>query len=867
MKWILPVFATFFWPFLLLAQSPLDQKIDFEVANVSLEEAAKLLVKKTNLSLSYNDKFFKKKSAVNLRFRNTPIRQILDEISRKADLKYKLIGSQIAFSPQKKRNLLYSYSGVVTDAETREDLIGASVRMADSDAGTITNEYGYFNLKGPGNETEIEIRYVGYSPKRVTLKAGTFVHNISLDSDFTLEEIVVTPDLQGASNHYGISSKIGNNIASPKFQQTLGGEPDLIRNLERETGVQTGSDGIGGVYVRGGNADQNLTLLDGVPVYNPYHLLGLFSVYNPSAIRNARFIKGAFPANYGGRISSVIDVYMKEGNRESIKAGIGGSLVGLSANIEGPLFNKKASFMIAGRRTDEGLLFNTVIDKVFSNGSLEGRGYDFFDFNSKVNFDLSNTDKLFVSVYGGFDDFQGEIEGFENIDTTSESTESRLFWGNTIAAVRWNHVFNDHTFSNLTAAFSNYDFDFKQYEEIEDSEGEEESYFYLQYASRIQNFGLQYSIDVIPNERHEIKMGLSYNRQLFTPEAVFANEETFFHDGDEINIGTFDQDTAKVFSRSELAFFALDKVHISEQLRANLGVRATAYLGEGTSHFAVEPRLILTYLPNKKIEVVFGVSRMVQFIHRVSSSGLNLPDEVWIPSSTSVKPQDGWQGDIGMSAFITDQLTGKVSIYAKKMNRIPSFSDSIPYFDSQSSLDQNLTFGKGFSKGIEFELEKKGGLFEGYINYTWAATDRRFDLINRGVDYPFRFDRRHNLKMGFSQRVLKHGHIQANWTFGSSNPEWTVSGNLLDDGFSSVTSIDQKNEERGDHYHRLDLSIGYHLKKKRFSHALEIGVYNAYNKKNAAFYKIASDVGGTFTTEPVELFGTMPSVSYRLTFQ
>ncbi|MFN3876001.1 MAG: TonB-dependent receptor plug domain-containing protein, partial [Flavobacteriales bacterium] len=622
------------------------------------------------------------------------------------------------------------------------------------------------------------------------------------------------------------------------------GEVDVLKTIQFLPGVSSNGEGNAGFYVRGGGPDQNLILLDNAIVYNASHLFGFFSVFNADAVKNIELIKGGMPANYGGRISSVLDINMKEGNNKAFHGQGGIGLISSRLTLEGPILRDRSSFIVSGRRT-----YIDVLTKPFikPESPFAGTGYYFYDLNAKANYTLSDKDRFFLSGYFGRDVFNFKGQG-------SGGTQFRIPWGNSTVSARWNHVFGPKLFLNATATFSDYTFQF----------GAQQDQFRFRLFSGIKDYGLKLDLGHYPSARHRLKYGAQYTYHIYTTSTVDVSS------GDV----DFDIDTPPKLHAHETSVYALDEYDITDVLRVNVGLRLSRFdhVGPYTNyilddrgrsigkeeiapgrpiarHMAVEPRASLRYTTGPNSSVKAGFMRAAQFVHLASFGSSSLPTDVWIPSGTRVKPQVGLQYSAGyFRNFLDDVLEASIEAYYKDLrNQIEYRDGAQPQENGNTNYDYQLVFGSGYSYGAELFVKKRTGKLNGWLGYTWSRTMRRFPDINQGREFPSRWDRRHDLSL-----VLAYDHSER-WTFGAAfvyatGQAVTIPVNRYFIEGQLVSEYTDRNGFRMAPFHRLDLSAtcnGRETKQvkdpgtgevkevpKKLVSSWAFGVYNAYNRRN-----------------------------------
>ena len=855
------------------AQSVFDKKITISFDNYPIPQALKEVAELAKVDIAFSPRFFDENKRVSLGAKFKPLRHVLKKILYDTGVEFKEIDQQIVLFKKPKKPRRYTLSGFVEDRSTGERLISATVYCPEQELGTITNEYGFYSLTLPEKTQEVVVSYLGYQEQRQSVSLSKNLFNtFRLQPSVTLAEIIVTP---GQSVHELLPSPAnGNQLRPEEFQAVpdLGGESDLLRIAQLLPGVQTGADGFGGLHIRGGNADQNLVLLDGVPVYNPDHLLGIFSVFNTSAIKSAKLYRGSIPARFGGRASSVFDVRTKEGNNQQWSGGASIDLISGKAFIEGPFAKGKGSILLTGRATLSDTLLIGLARKAFYGNEPQETQYDFYDMNAKVSYSLSENDRLYFSYYRGNDYFDGEFERFfeEISDDETIGIEEQYYvsleWGNTISSLRWNHVFSPKLFANTTLTYSRYQFSNDQLltispEEEEYEDDENEFFEYDRAFSNINDGALRVDFSYAPNVDHYLRFGGGYTIHRVEPQSYQydedEDEETFgdFGDIDSLDLQDFDSfQEGDTVHAHELEAYVEDEFKLGEKWLFNLGLRLSAFHADDF-YFNVEPRLIGHYSLTERSALKASLTRNVQYLHRGSFNEINLPEDVWIPSAESLNPQEAWQVTLGWESLLPEGLEMSLEGYFKKMDNL-----LVPFPDSSFFLEEiDSLAGRGLSYGMEFFVKKTKGKTGGWLSYTLSRSEREFANQEETVKYAARFDRRHDFKIFLYQRLTENWQLSANWLYGSPMPRLL---NNNDDEIQTQ-SYPFRNDDRIDPYHRLDIGLSFIKKMKRWEHTFKLSAYNVYNRKNPAFFRQTSQNG---QPRPVYLLGVIPGIYYGVKF-
>ncbi|MCB0494615.1 MAG: TonB-dependent receptor [Cyclobacteriaceae bacterium] len=763
----------------------------------------------------------------------------------------------------------HTVSGYIKDKNTGEVLIGANIYTKPDLVGTTSNTFGFYSLTLPEDSVQIVFSFVGYVPVTSTIFLDRDLEmNIGLSSSIELDEIVVTAeeDIQQQSQMSSITVPVKQIQKLP----ALMGEVDVLKVLQLLPGVQSGSEGSSGLYVRGGGPDQNLILLDGVPVYNASHLFGFFSVFNADAINNVELIKGGFPARYGGRLSSVIDISMKEGNTKEFKGTATIGLIASKITLEGPIKNENTSFLVSARRTYIDLLARPII-KAANDGEVTA-GYYFYDLNAKLNHKFSNKDRLF------FSGFLGEDKAYSK-DKSSYSDpygdyhyayddEFGLKWGNMIGAIRWNHLFTPKLFSNVTATYSRYKF--KVFEESNSSttgpSGTTTDNYAIAYNSGINDWAAKIDFDFIPSPNHYIRFGVNGIQHHFNPGVLSYRSAEL-----DTVAGSFEKDAF------EFASYIEDDFKVIDALKLNAGLHFSGFNVDGKTYYSFQPRVSLRYLIRNGIALKASYAQMAQYIHLLTNSGIGLPTDLWVPSTNKIEPQFSTQYAIGAAKTLNKTYEVSIEGYYKEMKNLIEYKDGASFTSVNKDWQDKVEVGNGRSYGVELFAQKKLGKLTGWVGYTLSWTDRQFDNINFGKRFPYRYDRRHDISITSVYKLSDHVELAGAWVFGTGNavslPNETYMGtdeSLNNYYYSYQPAIDYydgRNGFRMKNYHRLDFSISWTKQKKNGIRRLTLGVYNVYNHKNPFFMELSYDYQ-TQKNKFVQysLMPIIPSISYRFDF-
>ena len=766
----------------------------------------------------------------------------------------------------------FTISGYITDYESGETLIGATALVKELGNGAVSNEYGFYSISVPEGSYTLEFSYIGF---------GNIIKSVSLSANYKLDvelgemknelaEVVVTAKEED-SNVREVSMSVNKlDITTIKSMPTLLGEVEIIRSLQLLPGVNSVGEGATGFNVRGGSIDQNLILLDEAPVYNSSHLFGFFSVFNPDAVKDVKLYKGGIPSRYGGRLSSILDVRMKEGNKKKLNINGGVGFIFSRLSVEAPIIKDKSSLIVAARRS-----YIDVLAKPFLSESLNGSELNFYDLTLKTNYDINDKNRLFISGYFGRDNFGfGDQAGFN--------------WGNKTGTIRWNHLFSERLFSNLTFYFSDYDYQIKFGNDSQNK---------FDWNASIQNIGVKPEFSFFLKPGNLLKFGGQSILYTFDPgNAVGVSE------GEERDF-SLPQKYAM-----ENAVYVENEIDITTTIKANYGLRLSSftYLGKGTAYeyadgipgerryatsateyddwesiktyYNFEPRLSLQMQLSSNNSIKGSYNRTTQYIHLVSNTTAATPVDVWTPSTNNIRPSTADQVAFGYFQNLNDNTYElSAEVYYKTMNNLVDYIDGADLLLNQF-IEGDLIEGEGRAYGIELMAKKTKGKINGWLSYTLARTERQTPGINGGEWYASRFDQLHNLSLTGFYEINDRWTTSANFAFNTGSPTTFPTTRYTIQGFVVPHNAnEERNNVRLPNYHRLDLSItrkGKIKEGKRWTGDWVFSVYNVYNRKNAFSIFFAQGdgripIGSSVNTDAYRLsvIGSfIPSVSYNFKF-
>lgn len=762
----------------------------------------------------------------------------------------------------------FTVSGYVKDTSTGETVIGANISVSPGNETVTSNQYGYYSITLPAGVYSFSVSHVSYFTKLDSIDLNTHIRRdlMMYSKTAAMNEVVVFSKRRDANVKNAQMGKIDLSMEQIKAIPSFMGEVDILKTIQLLPGVRNAGEGNAGFYVRGGGPDQNLIMLDDAVVYNTGHLFGFFSIFNSDAIKNTSLIKGGMPAQYGGRLSSVLDVAMKDGNNQRFTAEGGIGVIASRFSVQGPIEKNKSSYIVSGRRTYIDALVKPFINK---ESQFHGSGYHFYDLNLKINHRFSSKDRIFLSGYFGRDVF--------TFVSGEQSFKANIPWGNSTASFRWNHVFNQKLFANTSVVYNDYQFSF----------GAEQNNLEIELASGIRDGSFKFDLDYYPAPDHKLKFGILTTYHKFVPNVVSGRQDSI----------EFKPATEDVKYALENGLYVQDDWELSEKVSMNYGVRWSrfAQIGPYTKftrdqyqnkidsteyksfetikgYGGFEPRVTLRYSVNESTSIKASVSHNQQFIHLVSNSGTTLPTDLWVPSTFRVQPQLGWLYAAGFfKNFKDNTYETSIEIYYKSMKNQIEFKEG--YQPGLTDPEADFVFGKGWSYGSEFLINKVRGDITGWIGYTLSWTLRKFPQLNEGKTYPAKYDRRHDMS------VVATYKLNEKWQFGSVFVYGTGNATTLPERFYFISGVLTQeygalNEYRLKPYHRLDLSATYRpvpKKQRKVQSHWVFSVYNVYSRMNPYFIYLdqkGSAFGGDLQIEAkqVSLFPILPSVTWNFRF-
>ena len=790
----------------------------------------------------------------------------------------------------------FTVSGTVVDASNGETLIGATVVDARSGKGAVTNLYGRYSLTLRGDSVSLKITFVGYEPQTFRLELDRNRElNVKLKPSVMLDEVVVTAERVGDTRSSQMSATVVT-MEKIKSVPVMFGEADLIKALQLMPGVQSGSEGNSGMYVRGGGPDENLFLLDGVPLYNVSHMGGFFSAFNTDAIKNVTLYKGSFPARFGGRLSAVLDVTQNNGNDRELHGNLSVGLISAKFNLEGPIVKERTTFSLSARRTYAELFLIPAIMAINNMGSDEpapdavsnaqfDAGYWFYDLNAKITHKFSDRSRLYASFYSGDDKLHGTV----NTVTSLEEDMNLGFanrWGNLVGSLRWNYALSPRLFLNLSSSYTQYRNNIVgTVRKLATPSDPNPSTMEGDYRSGIKEGTLRADFDFTPNPDHAVKFGASFTRHWFSPEVAEGHIDYF----DSIQMNEPLRIDTAIFSgvipANDIVAFVEDDWSIAEAVKLNAGIHFSLFRVQHSTYPSLQPRLSGRVMLTPDLSVKAGYAMMTQYVHLLSTTSVTLPTDLWVPVTDRVKPMTSHQVAAGLFYSLSGIADFSLEAYYKHMDNIIAYKDGATFFGSTENWENLVYSGQGRSYGIEFLVQREIGNLTGWLGYTWSRTmhlfDREGQVLNGGREFPAKYDRRHDLSIVLSYKVSPTVDFSATWVYSTGNaaslatrtyPVAQEDPDDYDNGIGygrTISDVEGRNNYRMPDYHRLDLGANFHRQWKCCRRTINVSVYNVYNRQNPyMLYRSNRDTYRHYPSALVQLslFPILPSAGYTLYF-
>lgn len=877
-----------------LSQNLLTQKISFSCRDMSPTDALHLFSDQTGVAIAFSASFFEKCPPISIDASDREFQEVLARITRCAPVSWKLIGTQVALF--RKVNY-YTLNGYLSDAQTGERLIGATLRLWNSEktGAAATNEFGFFSLTLPEGDYQLLCSYVGCEEHRATLSLhkNTWL-DLKLASSSALPEITIS-----ASNNTAPVS--GKTAASPELDleslpvmPSPGGEPDLFKLAALEAGVTSGIDGLGGLHIRGGNADQNLILLDDVPVYSPGHAFGMFSVFNPATIKSIKLWKGDAPANFGGRAASAFDIRTRDGDMQRHHGAISAGLFAGTATLEGPLERGESAFLVSARSTWLSPWLR-LYEKKSNARYLPDTGitYRFYDINLKFNKIISEKDRIYLGLYRGGDSFglASEVSYADSLSVLGGKYEISNRWGNFTGSLRWNHVFSPRLFSNTTFTASDFQLSSGRLVAFYNNSApnvppefsfRDSSSVVSLFRTRVRDLSIKTDLSYFANRHLTLRSGLGLTTHRFQPGVLSGSSSSYYYDSNLESFSLVLNDTS--LRNTEPFLYSAVEWTDGRRWSVQGGLHAAAMFSRSGNFFSLQPRFSASRALWRGTSLSFSAARMTQFLHQIGTQNAGIQAELWAPASRRIPPEHSWLLSTGLAGDHSRWMWS-VAAYWRTQTNLANFirTDNLSALQGAANVsgwESGVTAGRGWSVGLELTLKKQWRSGSIHLSYTLSRTRRQFDRINFGREFPFRFDRPHDFKMSVVQRLNKWLDASLVWAMGSGLPVTLSKRKFLnqDSGdaptliwggpIDEITAFNSVNGFRLPAYSHFDAALNARFQVGNTLHMVQAGVYNAFDRGNFfAAYVVRSNPYDTDTRiMGYTLLPVLPVFRYEVAF-
>ncbi|MCK9480576.1 MAG: TonB-dependent receptor [Bacteroidia bacterium] len=853
-----------------LPDSIANKQITLQNKRAHLSAILKDINKQTGIVFSYKQSTISKMHKLDLKSNNMALGQFCKDFLYPNDISCLFIPPNTIvlthIEIHSKNN--FTISGFISDSLSGERLIGCNIVNTIENIGTVSNHEGFYSIQTFKDSIELRISYVGYQPKSITVKSKQKLRfDIKLAPTINLPIIIVNNN----ENTNSVTQESGNNITLKGRQisdlSPLFGESDVFRTLQLLPGIQSVGEGTSGIFVRGGNADQNLVLLDGIQIYNPVHIFGFYSIFNPGIIKNVSMNKGVLPAKYSGRLSSVVDVITKDGNRQHFKGEAVLGLIGSRLTLEGPIGkSKRTTFIASARRSHIDLLLSPFVKKDLSTQSAGFlSAYYFYDLNGKLVHRINKNSKITISFYNGIDKIL--LNNSFKLDNPTlkikERDKQSFSWGNTVASIKYSLILSSKSILKVTGWYSSYNFGNQSTYSFEETNKDTSlvNYFDYKFESIIRDFGANADIDYFIMNKWKINVGAQYISHYFQPGVTTLTS----------NLPNLEPSKSMIEGSIgfEPSIYIDNQIKIGNRSEFNVGLNYAGFFFKSTQYSSLQPRVSFNTYLTKKIVVNIGYSKTQQYMHLLTNSTIGIPSDLWILSSDKIKPQSNEQIGLGFK-YNSETFNFGIDGFSKQMHNVIDYKDGANYLRNSNNWADFITAGKGNAIGVEVYVEKTVGKLVGWIGYCLSKSTREFADINNGEPFLFRYNRLHDISSTVTYKINQRNIFSANFIFATGNP--ITLPNQIYSGISTGTpSVDiYVNNKRNNYimpnYHRLDINYSNYKKNKLGLRTWSFGFYNVYNRQNAFFITPSYNDVGNRVLRQVTLFPIIPSFTYRQEF-
>jgi len=852
--------------------------LSFHNQELNLAEIIEIVEDQTNMRFSYSSDRIPLLSELDLTKAEYIIQDLMDEIGKSLAIKYKIRNNKriLLLGQEQQRSheqLTTVVSGIILDGLSGEPLFGATITNKNRDRGVNSNEIGLFRYQLSENEDSLVVSYIGFAP--IVISVLDLLDNsskIQLKPNIEFDEILIkTPNARKLETESNFNYYLNKSQLSEGFG-FVGSDP--LNSVMQMSGIHSGREGQKSIYVRGGSPDQNLMLMDGVPLYETSHVFGLSSIFNVDAVKNVQVYKHAYPAKYGGRLSSIIDFKMNEGNAFERKSSIGFSPLSMHLNTEGPLVKGKTSYNLSARKSLVNVFYNEPIERLLG---FDDSDFSFYDINLKLSHEIEEGNKLYINYYRGRDQFEIFKSDSQMLETRMLDQQSfdKLNWGNNVFSLQWQNNVSERMFSKFGVSASDYtynarsgfDFQYREGDEVESNSLD------ISAVSRIIDIGINTEFQFFISNQFNLTFGTGIYHHRFNPTLKQSN---VYLDG---TAQEFNND-APFISADEISAFVDSKWDINDKLSLQTGLRFNSFYVREKNYLSLQPRLTLNQKIGNDQQLTVSATKMTQFVHLLVNPGIGLPTELWIPSTNRLPPENAYQLAVAYGGGLTENLRFEIAGYFKKMTNVVEYispfdlfftfvnNDNIENkFDANRDWENFVLSGDSESKGLEFSLKKITGPLFFDVSYVLSKTDRIFEELDDGKAFPYRYDRTHDFSISGSYYISKNVNLHAHWVYGTGDAFTLAKEAFLLPGGGEGLKAPSRNNERLDDYHRLDVGIQAVRELRNTKLTLDLSMFNAYNRKNTYYeYQFQNNVSDRFEREKVSLFPIMPHFSLNLEF-
>jgi hypothetical protein len=862
--------------------APQDVLISYTSVNKTLPLVLSDLVSVSGVNIIYSENKLNKKRKIKIQAKEQKLGVVLRNVLKPYRLDYEVIGENIVIisikSDEYKQNLILS--GYIKDSDSGEPLPYATIVDSKTGIGTISNENGFYSISLLRKEYEFIVSYIGYNSQTVTkFLSENLTKDIALSIDNTLNEIIVTDQFyKETSADIGRDRFDKSTINHATF---LGGEADINRVIGMSAGVSSGADGFGGLNVRGGSYDQNLILYDGAPMHHTGHAMGLLSIFNSATIQEATLYKSGFPAKYGGKLSSIVDIRTRDGNYNKVSGEIGLSTLASKISIEGPLIKDKASFLFSYRRTFADVWVKALSKYQYDiSGDTGEASYGFQDINAKINFKLNKNNKFSVTYYTGDDNFKNFSNSEKSVEESTfiDKKRNNVSWGSQLISVQLQSSLSNRVFTRLIGYNSSWNFDNYNYNSyyIDRDTATAEIYNASLEESEINVLGGRFELDFLASRKYTLKTGIIFNKQKLTP---FAQHQNNLKDGKIFPDILTSEDLSKLgnkvsYSNTEISHYVQNEFRLGSNALLTLGLHSSSLESEGTRHISLQPRFGIQ-IDSKNSAARFTVSRMTQYNQVISDNQLGFPSDLWVSTTNRLKPANSWQAALGGTININKSFDIGAEFYYKELDNIISLAEGglIPFGSETMEWENSIPRGTGTAYGVELSAIKRFGKININMNYTFSKSNRDFEDLNNGMVFEFRYDRTHMFNFNMRRSLGKTVDVNLNLIYGKGNPVTLPTSEILEltnlDGEKFLSIVyTEKNNVRIKDYLRLDIGFNFYTKYKFGHQKFFIGVYNLMNNANPLYFDIKRNKfdSNVYEVNKISVLPILPALNYSLTF-